>query len=205
MRRRTVAFYRFFFYINRIMKKIKIGVFAGSLRKDSFCKKTACSISAFMPDNFEMISVEIGGLALYNQDFDTEKNLPPAWAEFRQQIGNLDGFLFITPEYNRGVPAALKNAVDIASRPSGQNLWDGKPGAIISVTIGKLGAFGAYHALRQTLGFLNVLILNQPEMYLSSADTLFNEEGELINDGTRRFFGDFANQFAAWVTKMKKP
>jgi chromate reductase len=187
------------------MKKIKIGILSGSLRKDSFCKKTARAVSALMPDAFETVFVEIDGLALYNQDFDDEKKLPPSWVEFRRQIGNLDGFLFVTPEYNRGVPAALKNALDIASRPYGENQWDGKPGAIISVTIGKLGAFGAYHALRQTLGFLNVLLLNQPEMYVSGADTLFNAQGEPAADGTRQFFSGFANQFAAWVTKMKKP
>jgi chromate reductase len=184
------------------MKNSKIGVLAGSLRKDSFCKKIARIVSALMPEGFEMVPVEIGGLALYNQDFDTEQKIPPAWADFRRQIKNLDGFLFVTPEYNRGVSAVLKNALDIASRPYGENWWNNKPGAIISVTIGKLGAFGAYHSLRQTLGFLNIHILNQPEMYLSGVDSWFNEKGEIINDETRQFLSAFANQFAAWVTKV---
>ncbi|MDR0539975.1 MAG: NAD(P)H-dependent oxidoreductase [Spirochaetaceae bacterium] len=187
------------------MKKINIGVFAGSLRKGSFCKKIARAVSAAMPDTFEMISVEIGGLALYNQDFDDEKNLPASWVEFRRQIKNLDGFLFVTPEYNRGLSAALKNALDVASRPYGENWWGGKPGAVIGVTIGKLGAFGAYHSLRQTLGFLNVFTLNQPEMYLSSVESFFNEKGELANNETRQFLSDFANRFAAWIMKMKEP
>jgi chromate reductase len=186
------------------MKKTTIGVLAGSLRKESFCKKTARAISALLPDGFEPVPVEIGGLPLYNQDFDDEKNPPAAWIEFRRKIKDLDGFLFVTPEYNRGVSAALKNALDIASRPHGENLWDGKPGAIVGVTIGKLGAFGAYHSLKQTLGFLNIQILNQPEMYISGADTLFDEKGNLAGEGTRQFFGSFANLFAAWVTKMKK-
>jgi chromate reductase len=150
-----------------------------------------------------MVPLEIGGLALYNQDFDDENCPPLEWMTFREQVSGMDGFVFVTPEYNRSMPAALKNALDIASRPFGANRWDGKPGAIISVTIGKLGAFGAYHALQQTLGFLNVHLLQQPEMYLSGAAELFNDKDEITNPSTRRFLGDFAKTFSSWVLRMK--
>lgn len=185
------------------MKKIKIGILTGSLRKGSFCGKTARLIPELMPDTFEIIFVDIEKLALFNQDFDDEGNTPPEWTDFRRQIESLDGFLFITPEYNRSMPAVLKNALDIASRPYGMNRWDGKPGAIISVTPGKLGGFGAYHALRQVLGFLNVLLLQQPEMYIGGAGDLFNEKGELVQPATRQFLQGFADAFTAWVLKVR--
>ncbi|MDR0552251.1 MAG: NAD(P)H-dependent oxidoreductase [Spirochaetaceae bacterium] len=184
------------------MNKIKTGLLAGSLRKDSFCLKTAKAAAALLPNGFETFFLEIGSLPLYNEDLENEKNLPPEWLNFRRKVESLDAFLFVTPEYNRGMPAALKNALDVASRPKEDNKWKGKPGAIISVTVGKLGAFGAYHSLRQTLGFLDVPILNQPEMYISGAQDLFGKNGEFINEGTRLFFASFAKQFANWALRF---
>ncbi|MDR0568632.1 MAG: NAD(P)H-dependent oxidoreductase [Spirochaetaceae bacterium] len=185
------------------MEERKIGILTGSLRKASFSGKIARILPECMPEGFSLIPLEIGGLRLYNQDFDDEGCPPAEWTAFREQIGRMDGFVFITPEYNRSIPGGLKNALDVGSRPAGVNRWNGKPGAIISVTIGKLGAFGAYHAVRQVLGFLNVHLLQQPEMYLSGADTLFNGKDEFADPGVRRFFADFGKAFAAWVLRLQ--
>ncbi|MDR0524261.1 MAG: NAD(P)H-dependent oxidoreductase [Spirochaetaceae bacterium] len=183
------------------MKKITIGILIGSLRKDSFCRKVAGILPAYMPENFRMLPLEIGDLGLYNQDLDDAGCPPSAWRAFREQVAEMDGFVFITPEYNRSTSGALKNALDVGSRPAGENRWNGKPGAIISVTIGKLGGFGGYHAVRQILGFLNVHLLQQPEMYLSGGAELFNDKNELTNPGTQKFFEDFARAFTKWIIR----
>jgi chromate reductase len=185
------------------MDKIKIGVFSGSLRKESFCKKTARIISNMMSSNFEMRPVEIGNLAIYNQDYDDEGQTPAEWQRFRQEVKDLEGFLFVTPEYNRSIPPVLKNALDIGSRPYGQNVWGGKPGAIISVSIGKLGAFGANHQLRQAVVYLNIYTMQQPEAYIGEAASLFDERGELTNQGTADFLQQYADAFAAWVQRFR--
>jgi chromate reductase len=185
------------------MNKIKIGVFSGSLRKESFCRKTAHAISGMMPSTFEMKPIEIGNLAMYNQDYDDEGHPPEEWQRFRREVKDLDGFLFVTPEYNRSIPPALKNALDIGSRPYGQNVWGGKPGAIVSVTIGKLGAFGANHQLRQAVVFLNIYTMQQPEAYIGEAAALFDERGELKNQGTADFLQQYADAIAAWVQRYR--
>ncbi|MDR0877389.1 MAG: NAD(P)H-dependent oxidoreductase [Treponema sp.] len=184
------------------MNKPKIGIFTGSLRKESFCKKTARVISGMLNDSFDIKSMEIGNLVIFNQDYDDEDRPPAEWQKFREEVKSLDGFLFVTPEYNRSFPPVLKNALDIASRPYGQNVWSGKPGAVISVTPGKLGAFGANQQLRQTLMFLNIFLMLQPEAYIGDAASLFDEKGELINEGTKKFLQDYADEFVRWVKKF---
>jgi chromate reductase len=108
----------------------------------------------------------------------------------------------VTPEYNRGLPAVLKNAIDVASRPYGQSVWNGKPAAIVSVTIGSQGAILANHQLRQSLVFLNMPTLQQPEAYISSALSLFDDKGELINDSTTEFLRLYGQAFTAWIDKV---
>jgi chromate reductase len=186
------------------METIKIGVITGSLRKGSFSRQVAQFVSGLMPDNFEMIPFEIGNLAIYNQDFDDEDRTPKEWIVFREKIQAMDGYLFVTPEYNRSFTPVLKNALDIGSRPYGCNAWDGKPGAIISVSIGKMGGFGANHALRQALVFLNILLLQQPEAYVGEVARLFNNNGECVNDSTGKFFAFFSDAFAQWILKLKE-
>jgi chromate reductase len=154
------------------------------------------------PPSLKMEIVEIGQLPLYNQDDDADP--PAASKEFKARIQKADAFLFATPEYNRSVPGVLKNAIDIASRPYGQSAWDGKPGAVMSVTPGGQGAFGANHHLRQSLVFLNVPVLQQPEAYISKAGELFDETGKLKSDDTRAFLQKFAAAFAAWVETNRK-
>lgn len=181
------------------MKTKKIAVLAGSLRKESFSKKIARTLEELAPESFEMEEVELGELAIYNQDLDDEGTPPASWTVFRELMKKFDGVLFITPEYNRSVPAVLKNALDVGSRPYGQSVWDGKPGAVVSVSPGGLSAFGANHHLRQSLVFLNVPTMQQPEAYIGNASTLFDDNGVLINENTREFLQKFMDSFVSWV------
>ncbi len=179
------------------MAQKKIAVFVGSLRKESFNRKMAKALMTLAPHSLNLEIVEIGGLPLYNQDL--EDNPPAAWVEFRERMQKFDGVLFVTPEYNRSVPGGLKNAIDVGSRPYGKSVWDGKPGAVVSVSPGAIGGFGANHHLRQSLVFLNMPALQQPEAYIGNAANLFDESGNLVNESTREFAAKFMNAFAAWV------
>jgi chromate reductase, NAD(P)H dehydrogenase (quinone) len=138
------------------MENKKVAVLVGSLRKESISRKIAKALMELAPPSLEMEEVKIGELAMYNQDLDDEDNTPESWTSFRELMRKFDAVLFITPEYNRSVPAVLKNALDVGSRPYGKSIWNGKPGAVVSVTPGTLGAFGANYHLRQSLVFLNI-------------------------------------------------
>jgi chromate reductase len=174
-----------------------IAVFVGSLRKESLNRKLAKALAELAPSSLKLEIVEIGQLPLYNQDFDEDPS--PVYVEFRARVRAADGVLFVTPEYNRSVPGALKNALDVASRPYGQSAWNGKPGAVISASPGAIGGFGANHHLRQSLVFLNVPAMQQPEAYIGGADKLFDARGKLANDGTRKSLQQFIEAFANWV------
>ncbi len=176
---------------------MKIGVLIGSLRKDSYNRKIALTLMRLAPKSLEMNIIEIGQLPFFNQD--EEASPPQAWVQFREAIKPLDGLLLITPEYNRSVPAVLKNALDVGSRPYGASLWNGKPCAVISASIGAIGGFGANHHLRQSLVFLNMPCMPQPEVYLSFVDKLFNANGEMNNEGTQAFLSQFMQIFTTWV------
>ncbi|WFU45716.1 NAD(P)H-dependent oxidoreductase (plasmid) [Bradyrhizobium sp. CB82] len=178
-----------------------VSVLVGSLRSNSLNGMMAKVLMSLSPSSMKLDIVEIGQLPLYNQDFDA--NPPSQWTAFRQRIKSADAVLFVSPEYNRSVPAALKNALDVGSRPYGSSVWDRKPGAIVSCSPSAIGAFGANHHLRQSLVFLNVPILQQPEAYIGHADKLFDERGELVNDGTRKFLGQFMEAFASWVERTR--
>ncbi|MDR2589039.1 MAG: NAD(P)H-dependent oxidoreductase [Spirochaetales bacterium] len=184
------------------MKTIKTGVIAGSARKESYSRKTAVFISSLMPAGFEMKMVNIAHLPLYNQDYDDEGRPPREWADFRREVKSFDAFLFVTPEYNRSFPPVLKNALDIASRPFGENLWSGKPGALVGVSPGKLGGFGANHHLRQVLMFLNIPLMPQPEAYIGGAAALFDEKGDVVSAETKTFLEGFAASCAVWVKRF---
>jgi len=177
-------------------------VFVGSLRKESYNRKMANALRELAPPSLKLEIVEIGHLPLYNQDDDA--NPPAAWVALRDRIRAADAVLFVTPEYNRSIPGALKNAIDIASRPYGKNTFDGKPGAVVSVSPGAIGGFGANHHLRQSLVFLNVLTLQQPEAYIGGADKLFDAEGKLANPGTRDYLGKFMQAFADFIARHAK-
>ena len=176
-----------------------IAVIVGSLRKESFNRKMANALRDLAPAALKLEIVEIGQLPLYNQDLDADP--PAAWREFRARIKKADGVLFITPEYNRSIPAPLKNAIDVGSRPYGQSAWDKKPCAIVSVSPGAIGAFGANHHLRQSFVFLNMPAMPQPEAYVGGADKLFDPSGKIANNDTRGFLTKFLEAFSAWVEK----
>lgn len=179
-----------------------IAVLVGSLRKDSFTRKVAHAIAELTP-GLAFHEVALGDLPLYNQDLDTAP--PEAWAKFRDQLRAADGYLFATPEYNRSISGVLKNAIDVASRPYGQSSFGShKPGAVISVSPGALGAFGANHHLRQSLVFLDVIVLGQPEMYINNAGKLFGDDGKLANDDIKKLLTKFGEAFTAWVDKHAK-
>jgi len=182
----------------------KVAVLVGSLRTGSLTRATAKAVTKLGANLFDSGFVEIGDLPLYNPDLDTDA--PPApWARLRAELAAADAFLFATPEYNRSIPAAMKNALDVGSRPYGASAWDGKPAAIISVSPGSLAAFGANHHLRQPLVFLNVPVMPQPEAYVGNAAALFDENGSLINEDTKGFLSTFAGAFAKWIdTNAKK-
>lgn len=180
-------------------QKLKVAVLVGSLRKASFSRKLALALSPLAPENLSLNIVEIGALPLFNQD--DEANPPAASVAFKQQIAEADAVLFVTPEYNRSVPGALKNALDVASRPYGKSAWNGKPGAVISLSPGALGAFGANHHLRQSLVFLNVPVLQQPEAYIGGAAELFDDTGEFKKPETREFLRKFMAAFGQWIER----
>lgn len=181
---------------------MKIGLIIGSLRKASFNRKVANTLIELAPKSLDTKIIEIGQLPLFNQD--DEATPPQAWVQFREAIKPLDGFILVTPEYNRSVPAVIKNALDVGSRPYGENLWNGKPCAIVSASVGAMGGFGANHHLRQSMVFLNAPCMQQPEVYLSFVDKLFDDQDHMNNEGTRNFLSQFMTTFATWVKTNKQ-
>ena len=180
------------------MERYKTAILVGSLRAGSINRKVARSICSFASDRLDCSIVEIGGLPLYNQDYDADS--PEAYVRFREQIAASVGVLFCTPEYNRGVPGVLKNAVDVGSRPYGHSVWDKKPAAIVSASPGAIGGFGANHQLRQACVFLNMPVMQQPEAYLGNVgDTAFDESGCLQEGKLRDLVIQLAESFADWV------
>lgn len=183
----------------------RIAVLVGSLRKESLNKKMAKALILLAPTSLKLEIIEIRNLPLYDQDLDDEGHPPQEWTSFREQVKSCQGVIFVTPEYNRSVPGVLKNAIDVASRPYGKNVFEKKPGAVISVSPGAIGGFGANHHLRQSLVFLDVPTLQQPESYIGHAgDIFFNANGEILNENTRDFVKNFINAYAEWVDTISK-
>ena len=178
----------------------RIAVLVGSLRRNSNSERLAHAIAAEAPKNLVFDIVPIGDLPFYNQDLDTDSP-PPAWTAFRNRVKAADAVLFITPEYNRSVPGVLKNAIDVGSRPYGQSAFAGKPAAVVSSSIGAISGFGANHHLRQSLAFLDMPTLQQPEMYLGSVGDWFDDQGKVKSAETRGFLGQFAAKFAKWIER----
>jgi chromate reductase len=177
-----------------------VALIIGSLRKESFTRKVAMALVDLAPKSLTLSPVEIGDLPLYNQDFDDNKQPPREWTAFRDRMRQMDAVIFATPEYNRSVPGVLKNAIDVGSRPYGSSIWSGKPAAIVSVTPGGYGAFGANHHLRQSLVFLDMPAMQQPEAYLSNIGNAF-EGNKLTNDQTRDMLTKFITAFAEFAER----
>lgn len=179
----------------------KIAVIVGSLRKESFNRKMAMNLIELAPPSLELEILEIGHLPLYNQDLD--ETPPKEWSEFRKRVAEHDGVIFVTPEYNRSVPGVLKNAIDVASRPYGKSAWDDLPAAVISVSPGAAGGFGANHHLRQSLVFLNMPVMQQPEAYIGGASKLFDDKGKL-SGSTREFVEKFVLAYEGWINRLER-
>jgi chromate reductase len=175
----------------------RVAILVGSLRKDSLNRKLAKAIVAGAPPGLAFEIVEIAQLPHYSQDDDA--NPPEASAAFKRKIAAADAVLFVTPEYNRSVPGVLKNAIDVASRPYGQSAWSGKPTAVISVSPSAIGGFGANHHLRQSLVFLNMPAMPQPEAYIGGAGDLFDDAGAIKKPDTKQFVDKFVAAFALWI------
>ena len=176
----------------------KIAIIVGSLRKDSLNRKVARSICALRNENLDCSMIEIGDLPLYNQDLDSDP--PEQWTRFRQEIAASDGVLFCSPEYNRGIPGVLKNAIDVGSRPYGQSVFDKKPGAIVTASPGGIGGFGSNHQIRQASVFLNMPIMLQPEAYLGHvSDASFDDSGCLKDGPLKDLITTVAHALHDWV------
>lgn len=170
----------------------KIGIIVGSLRKESYNRKVAEVIKSFLEKEIDAKILEIGNLPLYNEDIDGE-NPPEEYIKFRKIIDQTDGFIFVTPEYNRSYPAAIKNALDVASIGE-ENYWAGKPGAIVSASPGRFGGFGSSNHLKQVLTFLDIRMMNKPDMYLSGIDESLKENGK-FDQKTEEYIKEFVQEF----------
>ena len=181
-------------------ERLEIAALVGSLRRESFTRQLVHALAKLADASLHIEIVPLGGLPLYNQD--DEANPPAPWLEFRACIQRADAVLFATPEYNRSVPGCLKNAIDVGSRPYGKSVWQGKPAAIVSASPGAVGAFGAHHHLRQSLVFLDMPTMQQPEMYIGGVDKLVNAAGGITAPATRELCVKFLKSFEAWVRRV---
>lgn len=181
----------------------KVGIIVGSLRKESVTRLLAENVAPMFPEGVETEFVEIGNIPLYNEDLDTEENTHEEYTKFRNTMKEVDAVLFVTPEYNRTMPAGIKNALDVGSRPYGQSIWDGMPAAIMSQSPSGLAGFGANHDIRQGLVFLNVYPMQQPEAYIGGSWELFDDNGKLNNEDTKNFLQSVVDAFVAHIERFK--
>ncbi|WP_157221125.1 NADPH-dependent FMN reductase [Flavisphingomonas formosensis] len=177
----------------------RVAVMVGSLRRDGYSSLLARALAALAPASLTLDIVSIRDLPLYDADLDDDP--PEAYTLFRDAVRAADAVLFVTPEYNRSIPAPLKNAIDVGSRPYGQSVFSRKPAAVVSQSPGAMGGFGANHAVRQSLVFLNMPTLQQPEIYLAHSDALFDEDGAIAEEKTRQFLTQFLHAFEAWIAR----
>ncbi|MDO5606742.1 MAG: NAD(P)H-dependent oxidoreductase [Paracoccus sp. (in: a-proteobacteria)] len=179
-------------------KTYDIALLIGSLRKDSLTRKLAAALVSLAPGTLNFHEVPLGDLPLYNADLD-EGDVPDAWTRFRAALRPVDGVMFVTPEYNRSIPATIKNALDVGSRPYGESIWDGKPAAVVTGSPGGIGGFGANLHLRQSLVFLNMPAMQQPETYIGGIGAMFDDDGKVMSEDTRKFLSRIVGSFADLV------
>jgi chromate reductase len=181
------------------MSEYRILVVVGSLRRESFNQRLAKAVIKLAPPDFTFQQLKIDDLPLYNQDDDA--NPAAAVKRLKSEIKAAQALLFITPEYNRSMPGVLKNALDHASRPYGQNAWDGKPAGVIGISTSAAGTSMAQQHLRNVLAYLNVPTLNQPEVYLQNKEGLFGSNDEIANADSKKFLQGWMDKYVAWVKK----
>ena len=177
-----------------------IAVIVGSTRSDSINRKLAKALIKLAPKDFEFEFVRIDDLPVFNQDHD--QSPPEPVLRVKAQIAKANALLFVTPEHNRSMPAALKNVLDWVSRPYGKSLWPGKPAGLVGASLGAVGTAVAQAHLRSTLGYLDVPTLSQPEVYVHFTPNLIDDEGNISNDGTRKFLQTYVDRYIAWVTRL---
>ena len=178
----------------------QIGYVIGSLRKESINRKLANALIKLGPADFTFKELKIGDLPLYNQDDD--KAQAAVVQRLKSELRAVDAVMFVTAEYNRSVPGVLKNALDNASRPYGQNAWAGKPAGMIGASIGALGTGLAQAHLRSILAYLDMPTMTQPEAYLQVKDGFFDDAGNIANPETRKFLHGWMDKYVAWVKKF---
>ena len=180
------------------MSPYQVAVVVGSLRRESFNQKLANAIVKLAPSDFSFTPVTIGDLPLYNQDDDA--NPSEQVKRLKKEITAAQGLLFVTPEYNRSIPGVLKNALDHASRPYGQNAWAGKPSGVLGVSVGAIGTAMAQQHLRNILAYLDVPTLAQPEAFIQAKEGLFDDTGN-IGEGSKKFLQDWMDKYVVWIKK----
>jgi chromate reductase len=179
-----------------------IALIVGSLRRGAYTRLVAQALIELAPPALELEEVGIGELPFYNQDLETET--PPApWRTFRDHIRQSEGVVFVTPEYNRGMPAVVKNAIDVGTRPPKQNVWRGKPTLVISQTPGRLGAMAGHQQVRHTLSVLGSPVMPSPELYIPEVAKLFDANGKLTAEDTRKLLGSVLNDFDTWIGRFR--
>lgn len=182
----------------------KIGIIAGSLRKESFSKKIAKAVADLQPEGISFEIVSIDDLPIYNQDFDDLNDVPESYKTFRTKMKEYEGFIFITPEHNRSIPAVLKNAIDVGSRPTGESVWENKPAAIFSSSPGSISAFGANHHLRQCFVYLNLLTMQQPEVYIANISEWFEGNDNIKDEENKKFLKSSVDAYIKWFNRLKE-
>lgn len=184
----------------------QISILVGSLRRASYARKIALKAATYFPDDFKVDIVEIRDLPLYNFDYDdpavSDIATPAEYTSFRETIKASDGILFVTPENNRTIPAALKNAVDIGSKPNGDVAWKNLPAGIISHSVGRMGGYSSQKNLRLALSYFDMPMLGQPEVFLGQSPTLIDEQGEFTSSSTEDFVRDYINRFADLIREQ---
>ena len=184
------------------MSDYRIGVLAGSLRRDSFNRKLANALSGFAPAGFTLQHLRIDDLPLYNQDDDADQ--PGPVKRLKSEIASCQGIVFVTPEYNRSIPGVLKNAIDNASRPYGQSAWKGKPAGVMGASVGAAGTSMAQQHLRNVLAYLDMPALAQPEVFLQVHDAFFDAAGGIAPPSTRKLLQAWMDAYIAWVRLFAK-
>jgi len=181
----------------------RIAVIVGSIRRDSFNLRLARALVRLGEGRFEPLWVRIDDLPLFNQD--DEKNAIPSVARYKAEVQSADGLLFVTPEHNRSIPSALKNAIDWSTRPFGTNVFSGKPSAVAGTSPGAISAAIAQVHLKNILLTLSGAVLGQPEVYLKFEKDLIDADGNVANEGTKKFLTGFVDKLVAFVTALSKP
>ena len=182
------------------MTTYKIGYFVGSLSSTSINRVLSKALIQLAPEDMEFTEIPIGNLPLYSPDHDA--NYPPEAAALKAAIAAVDAVLFVTPEYNRSIPGALKNAIDWASRPWGQNSFDHIPAGVIGASIGAIGTAVAQQSLRGVLSFCNARQMTSPEAYIHYSPDVFTDDGEVKNESTKSFLSNYLSEYHDHVVRV---